>query len=220
MARAPLLVAAGLLAQAALLVPLAGAGVGTAAILAAGAALAAAIAATAWPRLAPHARASLAMLAAGGSGMTLGWWADLGFASAADALRAAPEAAAWCGLALQGDHALPGVAHLLSWMNAGMLAAGALGMRFAGARAVAACGGAVVRTADALAMVAGMSAGAALATSLARALPAEAAVVGAHALMNAGMLAGMQLAALARIASRTRAIVPSPNFSAPGPGAR
>jgi hypothetical protein len=219
MARAPLLVAAGLLAQAALLVPLAGTHPSGAAVLAAGAALAAAVAATAWARLRPRARASLAMLAAGGCGMTLGWWADLGFASAAEALRAAPEAAAWCGLAPRGDHALPGAAHLLSWMNGGMLAAGALGMRLAGARAIAACGGALARGADALAMVAGMSAGAALATSLAGAVPAEAAVVGAHALMNAGMLAGMQLAALARIAARALAIVPSPNLLPPGPGA-
>jgi len=157
MSSAPLLVAAGLLGQGALLVPLAGTGAAAGLRLAAGAALAGVLAALAWPRLARPARASLAMLAAGGFGMTLGWWADLGFGSAA---AAGPDAAAWCGLA-------PGAA-----------------------------------AADALAMALGMSGGAALAVRVAPSLSAEAAVVSAHALMNAGMLAGMQLAVLARIARR------------------
>jgi len=191
MSPAPLLVAAGLLAQGALLVPLAGAGTAAGLRLVTGAALAGVLAAVAWPRLASPARASLAMLAAGGFGMTLGWWADLGFGSAA---AAGPDAAAWCGLAPGGG--LPGL-HLLCWMNAGMLAAGALAMRIAhGRRAPGAA------AADALAMALGMSGGAALAVRVAPSLSAEAAVVSAHALMNAGMLAGMQLAVLARIARR------------------
>jgi hypothetical protein len=189
---APLLVAAGLLAQGALLGLLAGAGAAAGLLLAGGAALAGAAAVLAWPRLAPPARASLAMLAAGGSGMTLGWWADLGFASAA---AAGPAAAGWCGLAPGG---VPGL-HLWCWMNAGMLAAGALAMRLVhGPRAARAIAG------DGLAMVLGMSAGAALAARWGESLPAEAAVVSAHAAMNAGMLAGMQLAALAHIARRRR----------------
>jgi hypothetical protein len=45
------------------------------------------------------------MLALGGLGMTLGWWADLDFGSAAALFRAAPgatAAGAWCGLAPLG----------------------------------------------------------------------------------------------------------------------
>jgi hypothetical protein len=211
MTRAPLLVAGGLLAQGLLLVPLAGVGGRAGWGVAAGAALAAALAAAAGRWLAPAGGASLAMLAAGGLGMTLGWWADLDFASAAAVLRDAPDAAAWCGFPARDGHGLPG-AHLLSWMNAGMLAAGGLALRVAGARG--ACGGPAARFVGAAAMVAGMGAGAALAAPLGRALPAERAVVAAHALMNAGMLAGMQAAALAAIGWRALRL---PRLPAPAP---
>jgi hypothetical protein len=190
MSPAPLLVAAGLLAQGALLVPLSGAGWGAGVHLLIGAALAALVAGAAWHCSTP-ARPPLAMLAGGGLGMTCGWWADVGFASA-PAL--APEADAWCGLALAARG--PGL-HLLCWMNAGTLAAGALVLRLAHGRrapAAAAC--------DALAMALGMGAGAALAARLTSSISAEAAVVTAHAGMNAGMLVGMHLVSLVRIVRR------------------
>jgi hypothetical protein len=211
---APLLVTVGLLAQAAVLVRLADLAPRAGATLVAGAALAAAIAGAAWPRLAPAARASLVMLAGGGFGMTLGWWGELGFTSAAAWLRAAPESTAWCGLAPATPGAHLGPVHaLLSWMNAGMLAAGVLAMRGARVRQGAACGRGALAL-DAIAMVVGMSGGAALASRLAPGASPAAAVVGAHALMNAGMLAGMQVVALARIAGP---VLPAP--PPPGRGA-
>jgi hypothetical protein len=200
-------VAAGLAGQAVLLVAIAGVrGACALAVLGAGG-LAAAAAAAAWPRLRPGASASLLMLSLGGLGMALGWWADLGFASAAALLRAAPEAmaaGAWCGLAplRPGAHAAPGL-HLASWMNAGMLAAGGLAMA-AGSGRARRCGLAALLT-EALGMLLGMSAGASLAARGAAALPVEAAVGAAHLLMLGGMLAGAAtaqcLASLLRTAS-------------------
>jgi D-xylose transport system substrate-binding protein len=193
-----LLPAAGLLAQALLLVALADLAPRTAASLIAGGCLAALVAVALWPRLSGALRTALAMLALGGLGMTLGWWADLGFASAAALLRADPEAAAagaWCGLArpdgsAQGGLRLP----LLSWMNAGMVVAGALTLRAVRGPSLRHRAGHLALETGA--MLAGMNLGALLAARVAGRLPAEVAVVTAHASMNAGMLAGMQLAAL------------------------
>jgi hypothetical protein len=195
-----LVIAAGLGAQAAVLVALAGPDRAEACALLAGAAVAAAGAAAAWRGLSGAGRACLGMLALGGLGMTLGWWADLDFGSAAALLRAVSAATAtgaWCGLApLGAAHAAPSAPHALAWMNAGMLLGGVLAMRVAHAGAP---GCRPVRVAlESLAMLAGMHAGGCAAIRVADGLGPALAVVTAHALMNAGMLAGMQVAELAR----------------------
>jgi hypothetical protein len=132
-----------------------------------------------------------AMLALGGLGMTLGWWADQGFRSAAAAAPHAPAAldTLWCRTPLAGDAWL---GHLLSWMNAGMLALGlpasALARR---SRRCAHDAGASV--ACALAMIAGMTAGSYAAARLAAPLAPPIAVLGDWLGMTLGMLAGMGL---------------------------
>ncbi len=65
-------------------------------------------------KLPPWADMTWSMVALGGFGMNLGWWADLGFTGGA----AAAGACACCAAADGGPVAL------LSWMNAGMLALG------------------------------------------------------------------------------------------------
>lgn len=204
-----LVIAAGLGAQAAVLVALAGPARPEACALLVGAAVAAAGAAAGWRGLSRAGRAWLGMLALGGLGMTLGWWADLDFGSAAALLRSAPAATAtgaWCGLApLGAAHAAPRAPHALAWMNAGMLLGGVFAMRIAHAGEP---GCRPLRVAlESLAMLVGMHAGGGAAIRVAAGLAPALAVVTAHALMNAGMLAGMQLAELAgRLAPR------------PGPG--
>jgi hypothetical protein len=196
-----LVVAVAVGAQAAVLAALAGLPAHGASALLGGAAVAAAGAAAAWPRLSRAGRAWLGMLALGGLGMTLGWWADLDFGSAAALVRTAPAAVAagaWCGLAplAGGAHVGRRAAHALAWMNAGMLLGGVLAMRLAHGRGGAGCGRARVAL-ESLAMLLGMNAGGLAATRVAAGLAPALAVVTAHALMNAGMLAGMQLAELA-----------------------
>lgn len=131
--------------------------------------------ARAWP-------GALEALAYGGLGMTLGWWADLGFSALAPAARAGLPPEAWCGSA----SALAGV-HLASWMNVGMLAGAALAARIARCappRFALECAG----------MLLGMHLAARGVAS--RDLAPALAVLAPHAAMNAGMLAGMQLGRL------------------------
>jgi hypothetical protein len=200
-----LIVAAAVGTQAAVLAALAGLPALTASALLGGASVAAAGAAAGWPRLSRAGRAWLGMLALGGLGMTLGWWADLDFGSAAALLAAAPDAVAWCGLGpiADGAHAGRRAPHALGWMNAGMLAGGLLAMCLAHGRGSAGCGRARVAL-ESLAMLLGMNAGGLAATRVAAGLAPALAVVTAHALMNAGMLAGMQLAELARLRAAGR----------------
>jgi len=149
-------------------------------------------AATRWP-------GAVAMLALGGLGMTLGWWADLGFTSAA-ATAAHARAASdplWCRApaAAASLAGLPGLGHVVSWMNAGMLVFGmpavALAHRASDAAARHAAGELV---ACALAMIAGMTAGSRLALLGAQRLDPTAIVLLDYAGMLAGMALGMALA--------------------------
>ncbi len=144
-----------------------------------------------------------AMFAIGGLGMVLGWWADLGFRSAAEA---APHASAaldtiWCRSPLGGE---TGSGHLLSSMNAGMLAFGVPASALAHrARAGTHEPGSVFSCA--LAMVAGMTAGSFVASRLALSLDPAPAVLVDWAGMTIGMLAGMiaAQAALRRLGARS-----------------
>lgn len=203
MRRPLVLLAAGLVGQAVLLTRLADLQPPAGVCLVVGAAFAAAVATGSWRRLTGPGRSALAMWAAGGFGMTLGWWADLDFASAAALLRSGAAApGAWCGLASAGGFAsIPGPhLHLLSWMNVGMLAAGAFAMRGARRPFESRSSPRASFTVEAVAMVLGMSAGAVVAARVGTALPAAGAVVAAHALMNVGMLVAMRGATLARAA--------------------
>jgi len=188
------LVAAGLVVQAIALAAIASPGRPAGAALVGGAVLAGLLARAAWTGLGARGRAALAMLAWGGLGMTVGWWADLGFASAAARFAAAaPPAGAFCGFAPEAG---AGVGHpqVVSWMNAGMLALGIAGLRVVHAPR-ARRGAAAACAAECAAMLLGMHAAAWLAGHVAAALAPPAAVVTTHALMNAGMLAGMVVAA-------------------------
>jgi hypothetical protein len=175
-----------------------------------GAALAAAgglgVGALAGLQLRERAPDAVAMLAFGGLGMTLGWWADLGLRTAAEmaAHSRAPVDLLWCR-STAGPAALAGVpalGHLLSWMNAGMLA---LGMP-AVART---CRSA--RVACAAAMVAGMYAGSLAAAALATRLSPTEVVLADWLLMSSGMLGGMLVAErVPRLLSRFPGCLRSP----------
>jgi hypothetical protein len=192
MSRSFPLVVAGLLGQALVVGQLAGADGRGAGALVAVHALAAALAIAAERRVSPRSRHALRMFAVGGFGMAFGWWADLGFSSAVEwiAHPLAP-AGAWCGLApVDGARGTLPHLHVFSWMNLGMLAAGAVA-----ARALEPpCRGARLAL-ESLGMMVGMHGGGWL---VARAeLPGQLAVVLAHTGMNLGMLAGMSLARIA-----------------------
>lgn len=188
--------AAGLAGQAALLRPLAGldrrASVLVALLLAA--------AAAALPfllrRLRPHGERVLAMISLGGLGMTLGWWADLGFPGSPELAAAT----AWCRAS--GPHS-----PLLSWMNAGMLLVGVAAMRGVSRRddAAACAPGALGLAVAAAGMTAGMLAGSSLLGWLAVPLALGERVhrLGDWLAMIAGMVGGMLLAqwALARVSA-------------------
>lgn len=141
----------------------------------------------------------VAMLVFGGLGMMLGWWADLGFRSAAEvaAHARAPLDLLWCRspagpASLAG---LPGLGHVFSWMNAGMLALGMPAVALARRRFGCAHGrGIAAAAACALAMALGMSAGSVAAGVVAAHLTPSIVVLVDWALMSAGMLAGMELA--------------------------
>jgi hypothetical protein len=183
---------AATIAQVALLAWIAGLGAsGVAAAVAIGAIGAATLIPAALRRV-PEATV---MLAAGGLGMTAGWWADLGFTTAAAVAAHAREPLdlVWCkspaGPASLAS--LPGLRHI-SWMNLGMLA---LGMpAVAAARRRASRGdahGIPTLIACAAAMSIGMYAGSRGAAAIAPALGAPGVVIADWALMIVGMLAGM-----------------------------
>ena len=134
-----------------------------------------------WRRTPAWADMTVAMITLGGLGMTLGWWADLGFAPAAGHHMA--------------HHAQHNHLQLLSWMNAGMLALGVPAMFLLRHTAVPfdlrrfCCGGMLVIGVPA--MVAGMMAGYILSRALAAGLAPSIAVILDYLLMMAGMCAGM-----------------------------
>lgn len=171
-------VAIGVVGQAAVVARIAGLGVAATLPL-----LAAAVAAA--TLLARAAPATALMIGWGGLGMTLGWWADLGFRSAADVAQHDGIAAIWCRAPALGAawHDVPGLGHLASWMNAGMFLFGV---------PVAAC---CLRPAPllrcTLGMILGMSVGSRLAAGVASGLDPAAAVLVDHACMSAGMVGGM-----------------------------
>jgi len=185
-----LLHAAGIVGQAVLLVVIAGMPGATAGAHLAATALLVAGVLLAWRRLPVSVDMPLAMLTVGGLGMTLGWWADLGFGSAATAHGAG---SAFC--------TAPGGGHghgLLSWMNAGMLASGLPAMRWLQRDAAAARCGARACLVAAPWMVLGMELGARAAGVAAGIVPGGLAapqlVLLEHAGMNVGMLLGMAAA--------------------------
>lgn len=175
-------------AQSGLLFGLAGA---DAAGIAAGSVVVAGLACALGPRLLARAPATVAMVAIGGLGMLLGWWADLGFRTGASFAAHArmPIDTIWCR-APAGPAALAGLPALGlpgSWMDLGMLAFGvpasllAGGHRRGGAARAVACG---------LVMLVGMRVGCRLAASIGGALAPPLAVLADYA----GMMGGMALA--------------------------
>jgi hypothetical protein len=179
-------------AQVALLARIAGLDAGGVAAAVAIGAIGTAMLVPAALRRAPEAAV---MLTAGGLGMTAGWWADLGFTTAAAVAAHAREPLdlVWCrspaGPASLAS--LPGLRHI-SWMNLGMLALGmpaVAAARRRGGRDDA--HGIAALIACAAAMSTGMSAGTRAAAALAPALGASGVVVVDWALMSVGMLAGM-----------------------------
>jgi hypothetical protein len=153
----------------------------TAPFVAAACALGAALGATVARSALRRAPAAAAMLALGGLGMTLGWWADLALAGTPVSLDTL-----WCRSSGAGA-----AGHLASWMNAGMLALGLPAARLA-QRDHGHGGGAALTCA--LTMLAGMSAGTWLAARLAPGLGPSAAVAVDYAAMLLGMVAGMAVA--------------------------
>lgn len=144
----------------------------------------------------------LSMLTLGGLGMTAGWWIDLGAPGPFAAARDFAASSVWCASPDLATHA-GGHVHLISWMNAGMLLLG-VPVMMAGwrernggpppgasslARRVLGLG------LCALAMLAGMMAGAAAIDALLQiASPGVAAArLALWAGMTAGMLASMAL---------------------------
>jgi hypothetical protein len=131
------------------------------------------------------APATALMIGWGGFGMTLGWWADLGFRSAVEVAQHSGIDAIWCRTPALGSawHVVPGVGHLVSWMNAGMLLFGVPAAAF------------LLRPWSmlrcTLGMILGMSAGSRLAATVASGLDPAAAVLVDHALMSAAMIGGM-----------------------------
>ena len=178
-----------MIAQVALLAWIAGLGAGG---VAAAVAIGAIGAATLMPAALRRAPEATVMLAAGGLGMTTGWWADLDFttASAVAAHAHEPLDLVWC----RGPAALaafPDLGHI-SWMNLGMLALGMPAVTAARRRTGRGdAHGIAALFACAAAMSIGMSAGARGAAALAPALGASGVVVADWTLMSVGMLAGM-----------------------------
>ncbi|RIL04761.1 MAG: hypothetical protein DCC71_12995 [Proteobacteria bacterium] len=202
---------AALAAQLGLLGWLAGLGVAGAV---ASAALGVALGGLVMLRVAARWPGAVAMLALGGLGMTLGWWADLGFASAASVAAHArlPYDPLWCRVpaGLASLAGVPGVGHVVSWMNAGMLALGLPAM----ALARGACGDGTGRTRTelvvcALAMVAGMTAGSHVVLLAAGALAPGAIVLLDWAGMMAGMAIGMALDQIPRHAASATSAQPA-----------
>ena len=164
-----------------------------------GAALGLGLGAVAARWLTGRAPVAAAMLAFGGLGMTLGWWADLGFRSAAAvaAHARAPLDLLWCrGPAGPASLAgLPGLGHVFSWMNLGMLALGLPAMAWARRRT--ACrhrSGVCAAIGCALAMTLGMTAGSLAAGAIAARLAPAEVVIADWVLMSAGMGIGMAIA--------------------------
>jgi len=183
-------IGAALTAQVALLARIAGLDAGGVAATVAIGVIGAATLIPAALRRAPEATV---MLAAGGLGMTAGWWADLGFTTAAAVAAHAREPLdlVWCrspaGPASLAS--LPGLRHI-SWMNLGMLAFGmpaVAAARRRGARDDA--HGIAALIACAAAMSIGMSAGTRAAAALtpgARRLGRGRRRLGAHERRHAG----------------------------------
>ena len=168
----------GVIGQAAVLARIAGLAGSSAALLVVTAAAASVLVMRAAPRTA-------SMIAWGGLGMTLGWWADLGFQSAADVARFHGIDALWCRTPAIGafGHELPGFGHLASWMNVGMIVFGTPAViRCAGPASVLRC---------TIGMVLGMSAGSLLAARVASGLAPAMAVLIDYTAMSAGMCLGM-----------------------------
>ena len=182
--------------------------------VAGGVALGIAGTAVAWRWFSSRAPAALAMLAFGGLGMTLGWWADLGLRSGAELAAHAREPVdlLWCrsGAGPAALSGVPSLGHLFSWMNAGMLAFGFPAVVRARRRARSEPDhGACAHALCAVAMVFGMAAGSLAAAAIAvRLTPCEV-VLADWLFMSAGMLAAMALiersmAILALVRARAR----------------
>lgn len=164
--------------------------------VAAGALMAAGLACAAGPGSFARAPATVAMLAIGGLGMLLGWWADLGFRTGAEfaAHARAPIDSIWCRSTGAGAElsSLPGLGLVVSWMDLGMLAFGvpaslaAATHRRSGAAGALVCG---------VAMIAGMRVGCHAAAVVGASLPPPLAVLAEWAGMMAGMAIAMGLVA-------------------------
>jgi hypothetical protein len=160
------------------------------------------------------------MIGWGGLGMALGWWADLGFGTAVDAVRLGGVDAIWCHAPALGStrFAVPGLWHLASWMNAGMLLfAIPVASRWMRPAPLLRC---------TIGMAFGMSAGSWLAAFVAAGSDPAAAVIVDYAAMSAGMVAGMfalermpgqraQMPRNAAIATRAQPATVTRNPSAP-----
>jgi hypothetical protein len=147
------------------------------------------------PRALARAPAMVAMVAIGGLGMLLGWWADLGFRTGAAFAEHArmPLDTIWCR-APAGPAALAGLPEfgLASWMDLGMLTFGVPARLAAGGRRR----GGVVRTlACGAAMLVGMRLGCHMASSLGASLAPPLAVLADYAGMMGGMAIAMALVA-------------------------
>jgi len=168
----------GVVGQAVVVARIAGLGVAAALPLVAAAAAGAILVARSSP-------AAAWMIGWGGLGMTLGWWADLGFRTAREVAQHGGLEAIWCRApALESAaHAVPGFGHLASWMNAGMLLFGIpAALRWMRPALLLRC---------TIGMLLGMSAGSQLAAAVAGRWDPAAAVIVDYAAMSAGMLAGM-----------------------------
>ena len=159
------------------------------------------------------------MIGWGGLGMTLGWWADLGFRTAGEVAQHGGLEAIWCRApALESAaHAVPGFGHLASWMNAGMLLFGIpAALRWMRPALLLRC---------TIGMLLGMSAGSKLAAAVAGRWDPAAAVIVDYVAMSAGMMAGMiaverlswrvQIPRNAAIATRAQPATVTRNPSAP-----
>jgi hypothetical protein len=213
MRRTQILVGLGMLGQAMIVARIAGLDVaGTLPLLAVAGAGAALVArgrpAAAW------------MIAWGGLGMTLGWWADLDFRTAVEVARHGGIAAIWCRAPAftSATHAVPGFGHLASWMNAGMLLFGIpVAARWMRPASLLRC---------TIGMLVGMSAGSQLVAAVAGRWDPAAAVIVDDVAMSAGMVAGMvaaerlfwrhaQIPRNAAIATRAQPATVTRNPSAP-----
>lgn len=164
--------------------------------IAAGALVVAGVACALGPRAFARAPATVAMVAIGGLGMLLGWWADLGFRTgAAFAAHArTPLDTIWCR-APAGAAALSGLPPLglgVSWMDLGMLAFGVPASLAAGRHRRGGVAGALV---CGVAMLAGMRAGCHVVSSIGASLAPPLAVLADYAGMMGGMAIAMALVA-------------------------